>query len=338
MATLDADKQLVSDLWLDQPDAHEQIDARVRDGKLSEDDAARLRQFTDEGFTQITLSDAKGLDARFDADVEQLWKDRPADLAMAPKAGGRISIADASEEDRHIGYRITDPHSHSPTARDLYLNAEIFRMVELILDRPAVAFQSLYFQYGSEQSLHRDPMFVVTTPASHLVASWIALEDITEGSGPLLYVPGSHRMPWFEFAPDIIAAPGDDKPMRAKWSEYRAEWIKEMGLEPKPFTCNQGDVFIWHGGLLHGGAKVTDPGATRKSYVVHYSSAANYKNRRATMKVKAVVGDEEQWVGASGTTTDVLEQEGRAGIDNPLRKMEVAGQGKRRSRLRIGRS
>jgi ectoine hydroxylase-related dioxygenase (phytanoyl-CoA dioxygenase family) len=338
MATLDADKQLVSDLWLDQPDAHEQIDARQREGKLDEADAAQLHRFTDEGWTQIHLTDSEGLDARFDADVEQLWRDRPVDLAMAPKAGGRISFADASDEDRHIGYRITDPHSHSPTARDLYLNPEIFRVVELILDQPAVAFQSLYFQYGSEQSLHRDPMFVVTTPASHLVASWIALEDITEDSGPLLYVPGSHRMPWFEFAPDTIAAPGDDKPMRAKWSEYRAQWLQDTGREAKPFTCKQGDVFIWHGALLHGGAKVTNPTATRKSFVVHYSSAANYKNRRATMKVKADVGDEEQWVGASGTTTDLLEQAGRTGIDNPLRHMEVAGQAKRRSRFRIGKS
>ena len=33
------------------------------------------------------------------------------------------------------------------------------------------------------------------------MAAWIALEDIDRRSGPLLYVPGSHRLPYFQFAP-----------------------------------------------------------------------------------------------------------------------------------------
>ena len=77
----------------------------------------------------------------------------------------------------------------------------MFRMVELIYDQPAISFQSLYFEYGSQQALHRDPMFVVTDPPSHLLASWVALEDIAPDSGPLAYVPKSHRLPWFEFEP-----------------------------------------------------------------------------------------------------------------------------------------
>ena len=40
-------------------------------------------------------------------------------------------------------------------------------MVELIYGEPAIAFQSLYFEYGSQQGLHRDPMFVFTEPIRH---------------------------------------------------------------------------------------------------------------------------------------------------------------------------
>ena len=36
-------------------------------------------------------------------------------------------------------------------ARELYLHPKIFRMVELIYGEPAIAFQSLYFEYGSQQ-------------------------------------------------------------------------------------------------------------------------------------------------------------------------------------------
>lgn len=320
MSILDEHRQLVSDLWLDQPDADDEIERRRRAGRLDDADAERMRQFADEGYTSIALSDGAGLDAKFDAEIEQLWIDRPEDVALGLAIGGRISMASATEDDRTVGYRIADPHSRCPTARHLYLHPEIFRVVELILDQPAVSFQSLYFQWGSEQALHRDPMFVRTNPPSHLVAAWIATEDITEESGPLVYVPGSHRMPWFEFEPDDITARNADIEGRRRWAAHRAAIMAEMQLEPRTLTCPQGTVFIWHAGLLHGGAKVMDPQATRKSFVVHYSTAASYRSRQASMKTKVVTDGGERWVTTKGATTDLLEMDGCRGIDNPFRK------------------
>jgi ectoine hydroxylase-related dioxygenase (phytanoyl-CoA dioxygenase family) len=324
MQILDASKQMISDLWLDQPDAHERIEERRQLGQVSDADAERLRHFSDHGYMSISI----GLDEAFAQglmeDIEKLWQDRPHDLAVAAKSGDRMSFRDY-EGDRAVGYRIPDLHSHSPRARDLYLHPEIFRMVELIFDQPAVAFQSLYFQFGSEQSLHRDPMFVVTKPPSHLVAAWIALEDITPGSGPLLYAPGSHRMPWFEFDDDTVnvAVKAEAKEKRQEWVRYRARMLDEMGLEVKAFTCKRGDVFLWHGGLLHGGDEVREPGTTRKSYVVHYSTAAHYTSRKATMQMKFVENGQEVWKGVGGTTERLLKQGGHSGIDNPLRELKL---------------
>jgi ectoine hydroxylase-related dioxygenase (phytanoyl-CoA dioxygenase family) len=322
VATLDQRKQLISDLWLDQPDAHEQIDRRLSARTLAAADAARLHHFTDNGYLTAPLGFGAEVGDRMEADIEELWRIRPYDLAAAPSAGGRISFRDFPDDRRKVGYRIADLHSHSATALDLYLHPEIFRLVELILGQTAVAFQSLYFRYGSEQSLHRDPMFVVTRPASHLVAAWIALEDITDGSGPLLYAPGSHRSPWHEFEEDKITL--SDKgggPKRQEWSEARARMLEH--LEVQRFTPSAGEVLIWHGGLLHGGAKVTDPQSTRRSYVVHYSSAANYTRRRASMQ--AAVG--RRWrrsrelKGVSAATERMLERDGHRGLDNPLREL-----------------
>jgi ectoine hydroxylase-related dioxygenase (phytanoyl-CoA dioxygenase family) len=262
--------------------------------------------------------------AAFDADLDRLWDERPVDLAIAPKSGGRMSFRDIDSSQRNLGYRIADLHSHTRTALDLYLHPEVFRMVELVFEQKAVAFQSLYFQFGSEQSLHRDPMFVVTEPPSHLLASWIALEDITPDCGPLLYVPRSHRMPWFEFENDTVTlgqkAGAQEK--RAAWAEYRKKMIEEMNLEVKAFTAKRGDVFIWHAGLLHGGAPVENERSTRRSFVIHYSTAATYRSRRATMKIKEVREKEEAWTTAIGKTDRMLVKGGYAGIDNPLRYME----------------
>jgi len=55
--------------------------------------------------------------------------------------------------------------------------------------------QSIYLEYGSQQSQHQDTAYVVAAKPLSLAACWIALEDIKEGSGELVYYPGSH---WFE--------------------------------------------------------------------------------------------------------------------------------------------
>jgi phytanoyl-CoA hydroxylase len=324
MRTLDANKQMISDLWLDQPDALERIDARVKSGLLSSADAQKLRHFANEGYLTFSIGLDADFAAAFDADLDRLWDERPVDLAVAAKSGDRVSFRDIDEAHRDIGYRVADLHSHTRTAFDLYLHPEVFRIVELIFDQKAVAFQSLYFQFGSEQGLHRDPMFVVTEPPSHLVASWIALEDITLECGPLLYVPRSHRMPWFEFEHDTVAlgkkSGAQDK--RVEWALDRKKLIEEMNLEVTEFTAKRGDVFLWHSGLLHGGAPVKNPDSTRKSYVVHYSTAESYTSRHATMKMRSNDRGEEIWRGVSGTTQDVLVKDGHTGIDNPLRHMD----------------
>jgi phytanoyl-CoA hydroxylase len=320
MPTLDTRKQLVSDLWLDQPDAHERIDERLRHESITIEEAEQLHQFTAEGFTKLSLELDDTFVNRFDRETEMLWQTRPAELAVA-KAKNRVSLRDSDGGPR-MGHRIPDLHSHSEAALSLYLDPAIFRIVELIFDDPAVAFQSLYFEVGSEQGLHRDPMFVVTRPPSHLVASWIALEEITLDSGPLLYVRGSHRMPWFEFGEDKISINTRDGRFR-EWSGYHERVMEEMGLRPEPFTCARGDVFIWHGGLLHGGMRRENPDRTRKSFVVHYSTARNYGSRTASVRVKRVRDGKDSWYTASGTTSRMLERNDCRGLDNPLREADL---------------
>jgi hypothetical protein len=310
---LDASKHLITDRWLDQPDAHEQIEHRRASGALSEDEAARLHHFVDHGFLTMSIDVDEAFAAAFEADIERLWLERPVDLAISPRSGSPMSMHDYEGAVREPGYRIPDLHSHSARALDLYLHPGIFRMVELILDEDAVAFQSLYFEYGSSQGLHRDPMFVRTRPLGHMVASWVALEDITPESGPLAYVPGSHRFPWYEFAPDTVEADAD-KGKRFAFQNQLREQLRERDLEPQAFTCNRGDVFLWHAGLVHGGRPVEVPEQTRKSYVTHYSTAANYHSRQASMKVRR--GD--TWRNVSQRTEEVVRRPNSRGLASPL--------------------
>jgi phytanoyl-CoA hydroxylase len=308
--------QVSSDLWLDQPDAHDEIDIRLKSDQITTADADKLHAFVDDGYISVPLGLGPEFCARFDAEIGALWKQRPADLAVSPPgAGGPTSFRDYDGPVRERGYRIPDLHGYSASARDLYLHPELFHLIELIFGEPALAFQSLYFEYGSAQGAHRDPMFVSVQPPLNLCAAWIALEDITADSGPLKYVPGSHRLPWFEFSPGSIACGHEATP--EKFTEFGV-WLhhemKNRGLAWRELTCNQGDAFIWHGGLVHGGAAIANPERTRKSFVVHYATAADYQSRTARMRVRENGG----WRMVNRSTHSIMTTPDARGLAAPL--------------------
>jgi phytanoyl-CoA hydroxylase len=305
-----------SDLWLDQPDAHDRVEARRAADTVSADEAEILHGWVDNGYTTVSLGLAEAFCDTLDGEIDALWQIRPKDLAVSSRVGAKKSFQDYDGAVREPGYRIPDLHSHSARALDLYLHPALFRIVELIFDQPALAIQSIYFEHGSVQGLHRDPMFVATRPPLNLCAAWIALEDITADSGPLAYVPGSHRLPWFEFEPGEIQCRlrvARDK--RDEGAAWLAETMRENGQEVRAFTCKRGDAFIWHAGLVHGGEPIRNPERTRKSFVVHYSTAADYRSRTAVMDVR----EGGRWRTVARTTEAIIERDGARGLDSPRR-------------------
>jgi ectoine hydroxylase-related dioxygenase (phytanoyl-CoA dioxygenase family) len=321
-APLDAGGQLASDLWVDQPDATRRLDAWQKKGEITSAQAEKLRRFVDSGYLTFDAGLPSRLIEELEADVERVWRERPGDLAYSP-AGPLRSFAEAdSARDRRPSYRIADLYSHSAAARSLYLWRPIFDYVERILGQPAVATQSLYFEYGSQQALHRDPVFVQTQPASHLVAAWIALEDISPDSGPLVYVPGSHRLPYHQFAP------GEHRFDQSRYGDREADAMAEFdraqvearGLATETLLCPRGTVLLWHSSLLHGGSVVRDPARTRKSFVVHFSSLAHFKLRRQSL-VETLTGPDGAIVARQRIfeTETLLTADGARGFDNPVK-------------------
>ena len=99
---------------------------------------------------------------------------------------------------------------------------------------------------------------------------WIPLEDIHPDSGPLIYIPGSHRLPYLQ-AHDVGHHP--DKTSKPKQDIFHPAWlamIKAQGLKAEAYTPKLGEALIWHANLLHGGSEVRDRQKTRWSQVTHY--------------------------------------------------------------------
>ncbi len=150
-------------------------------------------------------------------------------------------------------------------------------LVATLLGHETTLFQSINFLTASEQHSHSDSIHMSTFPLGGMAAAWVALEDITPGNGPLHYYPGSHKLPYYlnaDYANEGSAWLIGDK----SYSEYEASIarkITEAGIKKQLFMARQGDVFIWHANLLHGGEPHLDPAQTRKSMVFHYFSRAH---------------------------------------------------------------
>jgi len=149
---------------------------------------------------------------------------------------------------------------------------ELQRILNALLGDRAILFQSINFDYGSEQATHSDSIHMTTYPLGGLIAIWIALEDIGEDQGPLHYYPGSHQLPYY-LNRDYLNEGTDwklgDKGYKA-YEEMTAGKIKDSGIERVNFMAKKGDVLIWHANLFHGGSLQTNKTKTRKSMVMHY--------------------------------------------------------------------
>jgi phytanoyl-CoA hydroxylase len=303
-------------IWLDERSAHRAIKAKAKHREITFEEELNLLKFASDGYFIIPIDLSASDASAIDADVDRLWNERPPHIAMAYDSPPRRFSDAHPDRDRRPRYRIHELHAASETALRLYLHPLLHRYATLILGETAVATQSLYFEFGSQQALHRDSTVVPTPQFGKLVAAWIALEDISPDSGPLAYVPGSQRFPFYdfgrnEFLYDPTRDTADDVAAAMK---YYDEQLERSGLPVKQFLAKRGDVLIWHSALMHGGAPPANEQRTRKSFVVHYSTLSTQGSRECAVQ-ETIDGQPGESV---FTTIDVLERNGAFGFANPL--------------------
>ena len=170
---------------------------------------------------------------------------------------------------KHV--KINDFHNSSVAGKKLMAHPSIVAFLEAIFNQQVVVMQSLVFMYGSQQPTHQDFPWVTSEIPSHLAAAWIAMEDIQIDSGPLYYYIGSHKIPKFDFGTGILYKPTSTK-TPLEFADYLDNVCTDLNLPKETLLIKKGDVLIWHAALAHGGAPITNPERTRKSYVCHYTT------------------------------------------------------------------
>ncbi len=241
----------------------------MAEGRITEADADRLRHWVADGYVIIERGVLPDDCDRLRADLEAAFRDGDERLLMhSPQNEDYRPLSAGTDTER---VRVVDVYAFYESARVALFSEPIVRFLQTVFDDAPLLFQSLTFEKGSQQDMHQDTAFVVTTSPLEFAASWIALEDIQPGSGELMYFEGSHRLPEYLFGGKYKhwdPKHGDEQ--LAEWHKSIYARAERMGLEQKRFLPKKGDVLIWSADLAHGGSPVVDPSLTRKSLVGHY--------------------------------------------------------------------
>ena len=163
-------------------------------------------------------------------------------------------------------------HERLEVVRQVACHSEILSALQVLYGRRPFPFQTLNFPNGTTQHFHSDAVHFHSIPHGFMCGVWVALEDISAEAGPLVYFPGSHRLPYLTARSlglshaDVKAQSAPQKLFEPYWSEQ----VKKEAYSRRLFTASKGDVLIWHANLLHGGSAVKDKSLSRWSQVSHY--------------------------------------------------------------------
>jgi ectoine hydroxylase-related dioxygenase (phytanoyl-CoA dioxygenase family) len=185
---------------------------------------------------------------------------------------GRYRELNAGEHEAEEGVmytrnRIMDAWRISENVKTLTLSPKVLAILEQLYGRKPLPFQTLNFAVGTEQPAHSDTVHFNSMPAGYMAGVWVALEDIDMDNGPLVYYPGSHKLP--EITMQDVGVDADPS-QYSHYERFLAKLIEREGLKPEYATIRKGQAFLWAANLLHGGSPQRDKSRTRHSQVTHY--------------------------------------------------------------------
>jgi hypothetical protein len=249
--------------WLDRDDAETQIKARLAAGQITPHEAELLNCWRTRGYLILEKAIEPDL-------LDEVW----AAFEEAIARGVVVLQPESAGPDDPWPGRFLDPHLKVPAICQTLRHPTLLRWVKLIMEREPAPFQTISSHKGSQQSAHSDSIHMTTYPIGYLCACWIAFEDIHPDSGPLVYYPGSHRLPYV-FSRDVGIGEEDfrehgSQSYHQKYEPRIQEILAEERIQPHYFYAKKGDVLFWHANLIHGGSPRKDLRHSRRAIVNHY--------------------------------------------------------------------
>lgn len=272
-----ATHSLYGGMWIDRNGWRDVLDGKMSSGEVDDELAQQLVDFERDGYIIIPGAVDRELLDRLNQDIEDVWAGNVEGLKIESYSVdiGQLRVVPVDAQYRYGSTKLLDPHLRLSSARYATSAPRVVKFLEAIFEEPARAFQQLCFTMGSQQPIHKDTAYVkVDGNPMSMAATWLALEDISDGTGELEYYVGSHRSADYVFGGI------------SKWLEHSPAQhmdfldslhrdAERLGQKRSKFLGRAGDVLVWHADLAHGGSKITNPGVTRKSLVTHYTAKSH---------------------------------------------------------------
>jgi hypothetical protein len=259
-------------LWTDAPDAMERLRGLYATGTISQAEAGDLAHFIEHGW----LLWPKAIDSTL---VDQVLED----LSRLHALPGRCVTIDPA---RGVGRRLNglarrgtevflDLYVNLQSVRQLCMHWRIARFLSLVFQARPLGFQQAVSQLSPGHAWHRDTSHAVVNNPMLLATTWIALEDIAEGSGEPAFYDASHRLPPYVFANGCLHHDGQTSQVR--YARALKEACLSQSLQQHRLLGNKGDVFFRAPGLVHRNQPQTGPEyrSSCLSCVTHYCPATS---------------------------------------------------------------
>jgi hypothetical protein len=281
-------------LWTDQGNAMDLIDGRLEFSKLTLHEAALLRQWVTDGYVILPRAVPEEVLAPALEDLERAYRGELPDLRFDIQGAGRFVPWAAGYQ--VVPSRALDIHWHSEAIRNAMFAPMILAFLHLIFERRALASQTMGFWRGCQQNGHQDSADVSYSMPLQFAASWIALEDVREGTGELFYYVGSHRIGEYRYhnrfkgvaeARRLGFSEAHTEAQTGQHVERIAKQAQGLGLRTHRFLARRGDALVWAADLAHGDGAASNS-QTRKSVLTHYcpSDCAPSYFERGTSEIR----------------------------------------------------
>ncbi len=184
--------------------------------------------------------------------------------------------------------KINDLYLVSEKFREFLTNEKLITSIAEKLQSVPLLMSSLNVEFGTEQKMHVDSMFVTPPTIGKHVSVWIALESSHQDSGRFGYYPKSHKiLPYIfqngtrKIGGTINRAEGETTRKANVGVNEWDDWQNYMNLQlngqsPVLFDAQIGDVIMWHGDLLHFGSHRLNKQITRKSAICFFHALNDY--------------------------------------------------------------
>lgn len=227
---------------------------------LSQADERMARQYAEYGFVEVDL---RWKSAQVAGVVEDMVRLSSSGDMKTQEAGYHYSD----------GPRLFEGWKVSKRIAQLALHREVLRILRVLYQRKPIPFQTINFLRPSQQPLHSDVVHFHSIPQRWMAACWVALEDVNAYNGTLQFIPGTHRLPTYDFSDLGIEIPeyGQQFAAYRQYEQFIADLVKCQGYATEHFYAPRGRAIIFAANLIHGGTpRITRNVVTRYSQVTHY--------------------------------------------------------------------